>query len=388
MAKSAIADIQLTKEEILRYGRHFVLPMIGVDGQKKLKASSVLIIGAGGLGSVAAMYLAGAGVGRLGIADYDNVDLSNLHRQLLYTSADIGKPKVLIAEKKILEINPHTEVTKHGERLTSQNALAILAAYDLVIDGSDNLPTRYLVNDACVMLGKPNVYGAVFQFEGQASVFDARKGPCYRCLFPEPPPPELVPSCAEAGVIGMLPGIIGNVQAVEAVKLIVGFGTSLIGRLILFDASVMDFRELKLEKLSSCPMCGDHPTIRILIDYEEFCGVKRMAPDEQKEMSFQISVQELKQRIDRGDRPLLIDVREPFEYELVRLDARLIPLSTLPDRLSELSRDKEIIVYCHSGVRSSSAVAYLRSNGFPNARNLTGGIDAWAREIDPAMARY
>ncbi len=388
MAKSAITDIQFTKEEMQRYGRHFVLPTIGVEGQRKLKSASVLIVGAGGLGSVAAMYLAGAGVGRLGIVDYDNVDLSNLHRQLLYTSADIGKPKVLIAEKKILEINPNTEVTKHGERLTAQNALAILAAYDLVIDGSDNLPTRYLVNDACVMLGKPNAYGAVFQLEGQASVFDARKGPCYRCLFPDPPPPELVPSCAEAGVLGMLPAIIGNIQAVEAIKLIVGFGHSLIGRLILFDASTMDFRELKLEKLSTCPKCGDHPTITTLIDYEEFCGVKPMLSDEDKELTFQISVQELKQRMDRGDRPLIVDVREPFEFELVRLDAKLIPLSTLSGRLSELSHDKEIIVYCHTGVRSSKAVAFLRSNGFPRARNLTGGIDKWAKDIDRTMVRY
>jgi molybdopterin/thiamine biosynthesis adenylyltransferase/rhodanese-related sulfurtransferase len=381
-------EIQFTQDETRRYGRHFVLPNVGVEGQKKLKAAKVLIIGAGGLGSPAAMYLAATGVGKLGLVDYDNVDITNLHRQLLYSSSDVGKPKVAIAQRRIREINPNIDVEVYQEQLTSRNALAIIDRYDVIIDGSDNLPTRYLVNDACVMLGKPNVYGAVFQFEGQASVFDAKRGPCYRCIFPDPPPPELVPTCAEAGVLGMLPAIIGNIQAVETVKLIVGFGDSLVGRLILFDASAMDFRELKIKKLGSCPVCGDSPTIRTLIDYEEFCGVKPVNVNQPTNQSYKITVKELKQRLDQGEKVTLVDVREQFEYDLVHLEAKLIPLRTLPGKLHELNAGDEIVVYCHTGARSHSAVEFLKTSGFTNVKNLTGGIEAWAREIDPTMMRY
>lgn len=388
LAYVRMTDIQFSPEELQRYGRQFVLPGLGVEGQKKLKAASVLIVGAGGLGSPAAMYLAATGVGTIGLVDFDEVNLTNLHRQLLYTSSDIGKSKVTVAEQRLRAINPNVSVVPHLEQLTSKNALTILAPYDVIIDGSDNLPTRYLVNDACVMLGKPNVYGAIYQFEGQASVFDARKGPCYRCLFPDPPPPDLVPSCAEAGVLGMLPAIIGNIQAVEAVKLIVGFGQSLVGRLVMFDASTMDFRELKIKKLGSCPVCGEHPSIHALIDYEEFCGVKPVPQEGQNHQSNKISVRELKQRLDNGDKLTLLDVREPFEYDIVHLEAKLIPLRTLPGKLSELNPRDEIVVYCHTGVRSRSAVEFLESNGFSNVRNLTGGIEAWAREIDPTMVRY
>lgn len=380
-------NIQFSQEETRRYGRHFVLPNVGIEGQKKLKAARVLIIGAGGLGSPAAMYLAATGVGNLGLVDFDNVDITNLHRQLLYSSSDVGKPKVLVAQERLRTINPEVNVEVFHEQLSSRNALAIIKGYDIVIDGSDNLPTRYLVNDACVMLGKPNVYGAIFQFEGQASVFDAKRGPCYRCIFPDPPPPELVPSCAEAGVLGMLPAIVGNIQAVEAVKLIVGFGNSLVGRLILFDASAMDFRELKIKKSGSCPVCGESPTIRELIDYEEFCGVKPVNANPTNQ-SYRITVKELKQRLDNGEKVKLLDVREQYEYDLVHLDAKLIPLRTLAGKLQELNAEDEIVVYCHTGVRSLSAVEFLKSNGFANVKNLTGGIEAWAREIDPGMTRY
>jgi len=385
---SFLDDVRFSQDEMRRYSRHFVLPTIGIDGQKKLKSSSALIVGVGGLGSAAAMTLAATGIGKLGIIDDDDVDLSNLQRQLLYTASDVGKPKTTIAEKRLREINPEISVETYHDRLTSKNALAILPPYDVVIDASDNLPTRYLVNDACVMTGKPDVYGAVYQLEGQAAIFFSRNGPCYRCLFPDPPPPESVQSCAESGVLGMLPTIIGNIQAVEAVKLIVGFGSSLVGRLILFDAAAMDFRELKVNKIGSCPVCGDQPSIRALIDYEEFCGSKRMETEGRAKPSFKISVQELKQRLDKGEMLTLLDVREPFEFDLVHLNARLIPLETLPNRLNELSREHEIIVYCHTGARSYSAVEFMRTNGFTNVKNLTGGIEAWAREIDPTMIRY
>ena len=378
---------QLTTEELKRYARHFVLPEVGMEGQKKLKSSSVLIVGVGGLGSIASMYLAAAGIGRLGLVDFDEVDHSNLHRQPLYGTSDVGKSKVAIAQKKIVEINPNVAIIQHHVRLDSQNALDILLSYDVILDCSDNLPARYLVNDACVILGKPNVYGAVFQFEGQSSVFCTKDGPCYRCLFPEPPPPELVQSCAESGVLGMVPAIIGSIQSVEAVKLIVGIGKSLAGRLVLFDASTMDFRELKIERVASCPMCGKSPTIHGLIDYQEFCGMKKERNAEEYG-SLEVSVQELKTRLDKGEALFLLDVREQFENEMVHLDAKLIPLNTLPDRLSELDREREIIVYCHSGVRSASAAEYLRSNGFKYAKNLTGGIDEWARKVDPTLPRY
>ena len=380
-------DIQLSSEELGRYARHLVLPDIGVKGQKKLKSSSILVVGVGGLGTTASMYLAAAGIGRLGIADFDQVDHSNLQRQPLYGSPDIGKAKVAVAQKRIAEINSNVKVIKHNIRLDSRNALGILGAYDIILDCSDNLPTRYLVNDACVILGKPSVYGAVFQFEGQSSVFCVRSGPCYRCLFPEPPPPDLIQSCAEGGVLGMVPAIIGSIQAIEAIKLIVGFGDSLVGRLLLLDASKMDFRELKVDKVASCPVCGANPTIHELIDYQEFCGF-RMESETKKFGDFEMSVQELKQRLDKGESLFLLDVREPFEYDLAHLNAKLIPLNELPLRLSELDRRREIIVYCHSGLRSASATEYLRSNGFEFARNLSGGIDEWAKTIDRSMIRY
>jgi molybdopterin/thiamine biosynthesis adenylyltransferase/rhodanese-related sulfurtransferase len=379
----------LSSEEIRRYERHFVLPDIGEEGQKRLKSASVLIVGAGGLGSPAAIYLAAAGIGRLGIIDSDDVDHSNLQRQILYNTSDVGKSKVELAKKRIVEINPNVEVRIFSERLTSKNALSIFSPYDVIIDGSDNLPTRYLVNDACVMLNKPDVYGGIFQFEGQASVFDAKQGPCYRCLFPEPPPPELVPTCAEGGVLGVLPGIIGSIQATEAIKIIVGFGETLVGRLILLDAAKMDFRELKLEKVKSCPMCGENRTITALIDYEEFCGLKpKSSRGGQAGPANEISPQTLRERLDRGEPLVLLDVREPYEYRLVHLDARLLPLGELESRISELDPSKETVVYCHSGIRSSSAVKFLRSRGFKNVKNLTGGIDAWARTIDQSMIRY
>ncbi len=378
--------VSLTPEETLRYERHFVLPEIGPEGQQRLKSASVLVVGAGGLGSPAALYLAAAGVGRLGLVDFDEVDRPNLQRQILYGTSDIGKSKVLVAQRRIQEINPNVRVDVHEQRLSSANALSLLAPYDVILDGSDNLPTRYLVNDACVMLKKPDVYGAVFQLEGQASVFFAEQGPCYRCLFPEPPPPELVTSCAEGGVLGMLPGIIGSIQAVEAVKLIVGFGESLIGRLIMLEGATMDFREVKLDKAVNCSICGPRPTIHGLIDYEEFCGMERNTGKD--ETSAQISVRQLKQRWDRGDRPFVLDVREEYEYRLAHLDAHLIPLRELSGRVSELDPSKEIIVYCHVGGRSMSAVRFLNSKGFTNVKNLAGGIDAWAREIDPTMIRY
>jgi adenylyltransferase/sulfurtransferase len=323
----------------------------------------------------------------LGVVDFDQVERCNLQRQLIYGTSDIGKSKIELAQRRILDINPNVAVVTHQERLTSANALSVLSPYDVIIDGSDNLPTRYLINDACVLLKKPDVYGAVFQLEGQASVFDAKKGPCYRCLFPEPPPPELVTSCAEGGVLGMLPGIIGNIQAVEAVKLLVGFGESLIGRLLLFDGEKMDFREVRIEKARSCPACSDHPSIRTLIDYEGFCGIGKGA-GKTETPSNEISVQQVKQRIDNGDPIFLLDVREPFEHRLAHLNALLIPLQELADRYRELNPSNEIIVYCHTGARSASAAKFLRSKGFKNVKNLIGGIDAWAREIDPTIARY
>ncbi len=378
----------LSNEERSRYLRHFVLPDFGEAGQNKLKSSNVLVVGAGGLGSSALMHLAAAGIGTIGIVENERVELSNLHRQLMYETNDIGQTKIAVAEKRIRGINPHVDVVKYDARLSSQNAMEILKDYDVVVDASDNLATRYLVNDACALLGKPDVYGAVFQFEGQASIFDAGKGPCYRCLFPEPPSPELVPTCAEAGVLGMLPGIIGTIQAVEAVKLIVGFGTSLIGRLLLIEASAMDFREVELKKMKDCVLCGNKPTLHSLIDYENFCGAKLAGGEGEGNVESQVSVRDLKRRLDKGESPLLLDVREQFEFDLVHLDATLIPLDQLADKSNDLNRSDEIIVYCHTGIRSQAAVEYLRAHGFTKAKNLTGGIDAWAREIDPTLLRY
>jgi len=384
----------LTREELTRYARHVILPDVGIDGQRRLKAAKVLCVGAGGLGSPAAMYLAAAGVGTIGIVDFDDVDASNLQRQILHDTVGTGRPKVESARDRLKAINPNVSVEMHHVRLISANALDILSRYDVVLDGADNFPTRYLVNDACVLLRKPNAFGAIFRFEGQASVFAATNGPCYRCIYPEPPPPGLVPSCAEAGVFGVLPGIIGTIQATETIKLILEIGETLVGRLLVYDAMRMAFREMKVPKDPDCPVCGTKPTVRELIDYESFCGLTQAAaqpaePAELGAMEPIITVDELKARWDRGDRPFLLDVREAVEHQLVRLDGDvLIPLGELIARQQELDPDQEIIVYCHHGNRSGRATAYLRHNGFPYARNLRGGIEEWAVKIDPSLPRY
>jgi molybdopterin/thiamine biosynthesis adenylyltransferase/rhodanese-related sulfurtransferase len=378
----------LTREELTRYARHIILPDVGIDGQRRLKAARVVCVGAGGLGSPATMYLAAAGVGTIGIVDDDVVDGSNLQRQILHDTAGLGRPKVESARDRLRAINPNVSVEMHHGRLTSANALDVLGRYDVVLDGADNFPTRYLVNDACVLLGKPNAFGAIFRFEGQASVFAARNGPCYRCLYPEPPPPGLVPSCAEAGVFGVLPGIVGTIQATETIKLILGAGETLVGRLLLYDAMRMAFRELKVPKDPECPVCGTKPTVRELIDYEAFCGLK--PPQQGTEPAREaepgaldpiISVEELKAR--------WLDVREVVEHQLVRLEGDvLIPLGELVARQQELDPGREIVVYCHHGNRSGRATTYLRHNGFPYARNLRGGIEEWALKIDSSLPRY
>jgi len=373
--------------EIKRYSRHLILPEVGMAGQLKLKQSSALIIGAGGLGVQLTQYLGAAGVGRLGIVDFDVIDKTNLQRQVLYGTKDVGRKKSEVAKERVAQINPNVDVQTYETRLTSDNALQILKDYDVVIDGTDNFPTRYLVNDATVLLNKPNVYGSIFRFEGQASVFHAAKGPCYRCLYAEPPPPGLVPSCAEGGVLGVLPGIIGSIQAIEAIKLLVGRGDTLIGRLLVFDALRMKFRELKLRKNPDCPICGSNPTIKELIDYEEFCGLR--GPAEQVGEEFQITVAELKEKIDGGKAVVLLDVREPMEWEIARLDkAVLMPVAQVPARVNELSTADEIVVYCKTGVRSGRITNFLREIGFRKAKNLVGGIDEWADKIEPEMARY
>jgi adenylyltransferase/sulfurtransferase len=377
----------LSPNEIERYSRHLTLPEVGVEGQLRLRSSSVLLVGAGGLGSPLGIYLAAAGLGRIGLVDFDVVDLSNLQRQVLYETQDVGRPKVELARQRLLAINPHVEVEAHPVRLTADNAMDVIAAYDVVIDGTDNFATRYLVNDACVLLEKPNVYGSIFRFEGQASVFWARRGPCYRCLYPEPPAAGAVPSCAEGGVLGILPGVIGSLQATEAIKLLLDRGESLIGRLLLFDALEMRFRELRLRKDPRCPVCGEHPTIRELLDYDVACGVAE--PEASTTRDGHLGVRELKRRHEAGDRPLLVDVRTPQEWAICRLEgAVLIPLQELPTRIEELDRSREVVVYCHVGVRSAMAVEYLRQRGFALARNLEGGINAWSVEVDPSMPRY
>ena len=379
--------IPLSHEEQLRYSRHLTLPDVGLEGQAKLKSARVALIGAGGLGSPAALYLAAAGVGTIGIVDFDLVDRSNLQRQIIHGTAAIGTPKIDSARVRLRDVNPHVQVETFGEQLTSGNALAILKNFDIVVDGSDNFPTRYLVNDACVLLGKPNVYGSVFRFDGQVSVFYAKEGPCYRCLYAEPPPPELVPSCAEGGVLGVLPGIIGSLQALEAIKLIIGFGETLIGRLVLFDGRRMQFRELALQKDLDCPACGEHPTVTELIDYDAFCGIEdggRGTGD-----GVEISAHELQR--ERGSKPdlVLLDVREPRETEIARIEgARLIPLRELPERISELPARAEIVTHCHHGARSLKAREILRGAGFSSVRSLAGGIDAWSREVDDTVPRY
>ncbi len=383
-----LAEVQLSNDEITRYSRHLIMPEVGMEGQKKLKAASVLLIGAGGLGSPLGMYLAAAGVGRIGIVDFDVVEFSNLQRQILHSTQDVGRPKLVSAKERLFGINPNVKIQTYETRLTSENALDILKDFDIIVDGTDNFPTRYLVNDACVLLKKPNVYGSIFRFEGQASVFYAEEGPCYRCLYPEPPPPGLVPSCAEGGVLGILPGIIGAIQANETVKLILGIGELLIGKLLLFDALKMKFRELKLHKNPNCPLCGDHPTIHELIDYEAFCGVTPQPTNDEDEKQWQTTVEELKEKLDKGEDIFILDVREPHEYQICNLNGYLIPLGELPKRIQELDSSKEIIVHCQRGGRSQRALEFLRQAGFKKVKNLIGGIDAWAQRIDPRMPRY
>ncbi len=378
----------LTKEEILRYSRHLLMPEVGMEGQMALKSSSVLVVGAGGLGSPASMYLAAAGVGRIGLVDHDVVDLTNLQRQLLHSTADIGRPKTDSGKETIEGINPQIEVQTFHDQLNSGNAMDILAGFDVILDGTDNFPTRYLLNDACVLLGKPCVYGSVFRFEGQVSVFYAKEGgPCYRCLYPAPPPPGVVPSCAEGGVLGVLPGIIGSLQALSTIKLILRKGETLVGKLLLFDALNMEFREVTIRKNEECPICGRHPTIRELIDYEDFCGLK---PTEQTSTTgqYEITVEELKSSLDRGENIFLLDVREPQEYAICNLGGYLIPRNELPNRIHELDTSRDIVVHCKTGNRSAQAVRLLRQMGFRKLRNLVGGIDAWAERIDRSMQRY
>ncbi len=376
---------KLSHEEILRYSRHLILPDVGVEGQRKLKAARVLLIGAGGLGSPAALYLAAAGVGTLGIVDFDVVDKTNLQRQILHGTDTVGVPKLESARRRVQDLNPNVQVELFETRLTSQNALDIIREFDVVADGTDNFPTRYLVNDACVLLGKPNVYGSIFRFEGQASVFYAKEGPCYRCLYAEPPPAGLVPSCAEGGVLGVLPGIIGSIQAMETIKFILGRGELLIGRLLLFDALRLKFRELKLERDPDCPVCGRNPTVTSLIDYEAFCGVGAEPVYDGAE----VTALDLKQELEAGKPILLLDVREPHEYEIASIEgARLIPLGELPERLRELDDHAEIVTHCHHGARSLKALEILRAAGFSKVRSLKGGIDAWAVNVDPELPRY
>jgi len=388
LAEEPAREIELDRDEVLRYSRHLIMPEVAMEGQKKLKAAKVLCIGAGGLGSPLALYLAAAGVGRIGIVDFDVVDFTNLQRQIIHSTANVGRPKLDSAKERIAELNPHVKVDTHEVALSSENALDLFEPYDIIVDGTDNFPTRYLVNDACVLLGKPNVYGSIFRFEGQATVFYAKEGPCYRCLYPEPPPPGLVPSCAEGGVLGVLPGIIGVVQAIETVKLILGKGDSLIGRLMLFDALKMKFRELKLRKNPDCPICGENPTIRELIDYEAFCGITAQ-PDVNVGSEFEITPAQLKEKIDRKDDFVLVDVREPEEYAICYIPgSKLIPLRTVPERLHELSSADDIVVHCRSGVRSGQAVEFMKQAGFKKVKNLVGGILRWSDDVDPSMPKY
>ena len=392
-AQAGVAEeAKLTNEEVQRYSRHLIMPEVGVEGQLKLKAGSVLCIGAGGLGSPAALYLAAAGVGRIGIVDFDVVDFSNLQRQIIHGTPDVGRSKLASAKDRLHALNPLITIDTYETALSSKNALDLFKPYDVILDGTDNFPTRYLVNDACVILGKPNTYGSIFRFEGQASVFATKNGPCYRCLYPEPPPPGLVPSCAEGGVLGVLPGVIGTIQATEAVKLIMGIGEPLVGRFLIYDALRMKFRELKLKKDPDCPVCGTHPTITELIDYEQFCGV---APAAEPTMTAHESsetetdVKELKRKMDAKEDFFLLDVREPNEYQIGKIPgSTLIPLGEVPRRYQEIPRDKEIIVHCKMGGRSAKAAAFLREQGFKNVKNLKGGILDWSDKIDPSVPKY
>ena len=379
---------KLSRDEVLRYSRHLIMPEVGMDGQLKLKQARVLIIGAGGLGAPLGLYLAAAGVGHLGIVDFDVVDFTNLQRQVTFSTSDVGRPKIEAAKERLAAMNPMIEITTHETRLTSSNALDLFKDYDIVVDGTDNFPTRYLVNDASVLLGKRNVYGSIFRFEGQVSIFGAPDGPCYRCLYPEPPPPGLVPSCAEGGVLGVLPGIVGSLQAIETIKLILGAGDSLVGRLLLFDALGMHFRELKLKKNPDCRLCGTHPTITKLIDYEEFCGIRGEEAPAQITQVPEITPRELKQRLDRGDDLFVLDVREPHEYQICNMNGYLLPLGDLPRRVHELDSSREIVAHCRSGKRSAEAAEFLRKAGFRKIWNLKGGILAWADDVDPSMPKY
>ncbi|MEE8267884.1 MAG: molybdopterin-synthase adenylyltransferase MoeB [Gemmatimonadales bacterium] len=375
----------LSHDEVLRYSRHLILPEVGLEGQRRLKDARVVLIGAGGLGSPASLYLAAAGVGTIGLVDFDVVDSSNLQRQIVHGTSAVGRPKLESAKARLEDLNPHVHVETFDTRLTSENALEILGDFDVVLDGTDNFPTRYLVNDACVMLGKPNAYGSIFRFEGQASVFHAEVGPCYRCLFSEPPPAGLVPSCAEGGVLGVLPGIIGSIQALETIKLILGHGRTLIGRLILFDAMQFTMRELAVRKDPECPVCGDNPTVTELIDYQAFCGVGETPAYQGPEVTASELARELKENSDL----VIIDVREQLEWEICRIEGSvLIPLGQLPDRLNELDGHKELVTHCHTGVRSMQALEILRAAGFSKVRSLAGGIDAWSSDVDPSVARY
>jgi molybdopterin/thiamine biosynthesis adenylyltransferase/rhodanese-related sulfurtransferase len=381
---------ELTTDDLSRYSRHLILPEVGMEGQRRLKAARVLCVGTGGLGSPLALYLTAAGIGTLGLVDFDVVDSSNLQRQIIHSTKDIGRKKIDSAEEKLSALNPSINIVRHETMLTSANALDILKDYDIVADGTDNFPTRYLVNDACVLLGKPNVYGSIFRFEGQASVFATEAGPCYRCLYPEPPPPGLVPSCAEGGVLGILPGLVGVIQATEVIKLILGKGDSLVGRLLLVDALNMRFRELKLRKNPECPVCGVNPTVTALIDYEHFCGIVPETPQEKnvKDGIPQLTVKELKSRRDAGEDIFLLDVREPYEVQIAQIGGKVIPQNDVPQRLAEIPRDREIVVHCRSGARSQRIAEFLKQSGYQNVVNLAGGILAWSDEIDPSVQKY
>ncbi len=401
IAPEALAEVELSHEEVRRYSRHLIMPEVGMEGQKRLKAASILLIGAGGLGSPLAMYLAAAGIGRIGLVDYDVVDYTNLQRQIIHGTKDVGRPKLESAKSRIQDINPHIQVDTYEVPLTSDNALELFAPYDIIIDGTDNFPTRYLTNDACVLLGKPNVYGSIFRFEGQSSVFYAAEGPCYRCLFPEPPPPGLVPSCAEGGVLGVLPGTIGAIQATEAIKLVLGVGESLIGRLLLYDATTMSFDEVRLRKNPNCPVCSENPTLTELIDYEQFCGMPAHDRSEYSAVAAngegggtavpQITPLALKARLDAGDDMAILDVREPHEWDIANLShlgAFLIPKGQVVNRMSELDTAQEIVVHCRSGARSADVIRELQQHGFKKLVNLDGGINRWATEVETELPTY
>jgi sulfur-carrier protein adenylyltransferase/sulfurtransferase len=391
ISEDRVQNIDFSNDEIARYSRHLIMPEVTLDGQKRIKAASVLCLGAGGLGSPIALYLAAAGIGRMGLIDYDIVDFSNLQRQILHGTDDVGRKKLNSARDRIKTVNPNVQVDLHDTMFRSDNAMQLVQDYDIVIDGTDNFPTRYLSNDVCVLLKKPNIYGSIFRFDGQCTVFAPHLGgPCYRCMFPEPPPPGMVPSCAEGGVLGVLPGMIGVMQAIEAIKMIIGIGDSLIGRLVSFDALQMRFKEFKIRKDPSCPICSEHPTIHELIDYDQFCGIPQADAETAKEMDVPtITATELKTRIDRQDKFVLIDVREPFEYEISRIPgSKLIPLGELPARFSELDSADDIVLHCKMGGRSAKALRILQEAGFRKLNNLQGGITAWSDDVDPSVPKY